>query len=136
MGKTTEEKSLLAGRLVKEMREASIPLEDVYIDPLIFPVAADNSSALATLAAIAKIKAQFPEVHTICGLTNISHGLPRRKLVNRAFLVAAVSHGLDAVIMDPTDKELYGALKASIMIMGGDDFCMGYIKAFRQGRLG
>jgi hypothetical protein len=37
--------------------------------------------------------------------------------------------------MDPTDKELFGALKAALLVSGKDEFCMGYISAFREGRL-
>ncbi len=62
-------------------------------------------------------------------------GLPNRKLVNRTFLVAAIAHGLDSAILDPTDKKLFGALKASLMIAGKDEFCMEYIAEFREGRL-
>lgn len=135
IAKSLEEKRDLAGELVDKVTEAGIPLEALYIDPLIFPVAAETSSAAFTLEAISTIMTSFPGVHTICGLTNVSHGLPQRKLVNRTFLVAAVSRGLDAVIMDPTDRALYAALKTSVMLAGEDDFCMEYIRAHREGRL-
>ncbi len=78
---------------------------------------------------------QFPGVHTTCGLTNVSYGLPNRKLVNRTFLVAAIVRGLDSAILDPTDKQLFGALKATLMIAGKDEFCMEYIAGFREGKL-
>jgi 5-methyltetrahydrofolate--homocysteine methyltransferase len=78
---------------------------------------------------------QFPGVHTTCGLTNISYGLPNRRLVNRTFLVAAIARGLDSAIVDPTDKKLYESLKAALMIAGKDKFCMEYLKAFRDGGL-
>jgi len=135
IAKTVDEKISLAGRLVDGVMAAGIPLENLYIDPLTFPAAADPSSAVATLDAIEAIMKMFPGVHTICGLTNVSYGLPARKLVSRTFLVAAATARLDAVILDPTDKQLFGALKASIMLSGGDDFCMEYIKAYRDGRL-
>jgi 5-methyltetrahydrofolate--homocysteine methyltransferase len=54
--------------------------------------------------------------------------------VNRTFLAAALARGLDAAILDPTDKQLYGALKASLLISGKDEFCMGYIRGFREKR--
>ena len=85
--------------------------------------------------AIERIIKEFPRAHTSCGLTNISYGLPTRKLVNRTFLVAAIVCGLDSVIIDPTDKKLYGSLKAAIMLIGKDDFCVEYSTAFREGRL-
>jgi 5-methyltetrahydrofolate--homocysteine methyltransferase len=49
--------------------------------------------------------------------------------------VAAIVRGLDSAILDPTDHQLIGALKASLMIVGKDEFCMQYITAFREGRL-
>ena len=59
----------------------------------------------------------FPVVHTICGLTNLSYGLPKRKLINRTFLVTAIGRGLDPVILDPTDNHLFGALKAALALI-------------------
>jgi 5-methyltetrahydrofolate--homocysteine methyltransferase len=55
--------------------------------------------------------------------------------VNRTFLAEAVARGLDSAILDPSDKQLLGALRASLMLMGKDEYCMGYIKAFRKGLL-
>jgi 5-methyltetrahydrofolate corrinoid/iron sulfur protein methyltransferase len=120
--------------LVERVRVVGIPLDNLYIDPLVYPLATDDRSALATLDAIEKITREFPGVHTTCGLTNVSYGLPNRKLVNRTFLVAAIGRGLDSVILDPTDKQLFGALKASLMIAGKDEFCMQYIAGFREER--
>jgi len=132
---TAETKVKMAGQLVERVRAASIPLDDLYIDPLVYPLATNDRSALATLNAIEQIMTQFPSVHTTCGLTNVSYGLPNRKLVNRTFLVAAIARGLDSAILDPTDKELFGALKAALMVSGRDEFCMEYISAFREGRI-
>jgi len=66
----------------------------------------------------------------------VSYGLPDRKLVNRTFLAAALVRGLDSAILDPTDKQLSGALKAALAIAGKDEFCMQYITGFREGRFG
>ncbi|HSB06082.1 MAG TPA: dihydropteroate synthase [Thermodesulfobacteriota bacterium] len=131
---TAEAKVKMAGQLVERVKAAGIPLDDLYIDPLVYPLATNDRSALATLDAIEQIMKQFPRVHTTCGLTNVSYGLPNRKLVNRTFLVAAIARGLDSAILDPTDEQLYGALKAALMIVGKDEFCMQYIAGFREGR--
>ncbi|OGP75537.1 MAG: methyltetrahydrofolate--corrinoid methyltransferase [Deltaproteobacteria bacterium RBG_16_49_23] len=132
---TAEAKVKMAGQLVKKVEASGVPLDHLYIDPLVYPLATDDRSALATLDAIETIMKEFPGVHTTCGLTNVSYGLPNRKLVNRAFLVAAIGRGLDSVILDPTDKQLFGALKAALTIAGKDEFCMQYIAGFREGRL-
>ena len=135
MAETVEQKVELAGLLVEKLTSAGVPLDDIYIDPLVYPLSTNPNSASATLDAIGEIMKAFPGVHTVCGLTNVSYGLPARKLINRAFLAAAITKGLDAAIIDPTDKLLFAMLKAATMVAGKDDYCMDYICAFREGRV-
>jgi len=135
MAETIEEKVRLASELVKAALAAGLPLDQLYIDPLVYPVSSNPLSGPAVLEAIHQIMEHHPGVHTICGLTNISYGLPKRKLINRTFLVAAIARGLDAVIMDPTDPELFGALMAGLAVVARDEYCMNYISAYREGRL-
>lgn len=135
MATTAQQKIDIASRLIDRLTAAGIALADIYVDPLVFPIATDSASGRAALEAIGEIMHRYPSVHTICGLSNVSHGLPARKLVNRAFLVAAMSAGLDAAILDPTDRELMAALTAADAVLGGDEYCLGLLKAFRAGKL-
>jgi cobalamin-dependent methionine synthase I len=135
MASTVAEKVDIARQIVEILTREGVAAGDIFIDPLIYPVATDTRSAVAALGAIREITAQMPEVHTICGLTNVSYGLPVRKLLNRTFLVAAMAQGLDSVIIDPTDRELMAALVAAEAILDRDKFCAGYITAYRQGKL-
>jgi cobalamin-dependent methionine synthase I len=135
MSETADQKVDLARQLVEKLTGAGVPRDDIYIDPLVYPLSTNPQSAAATLEAVAEIMRTFPGVHTVCGLTNVSYGLPARKVVNRAFLAAAIAHGLDAAIIDPTDKLLFAMLKAAILVAGKDDYCMDYICAFREGRV-
>ena len=135
MAETTGQKVDLAGQLVEKLSGAGVPLDDIYIDPLVYPLSTNPKSAYETLEAIEQIMKSFPGVHTVCGLTNVSYGLPARKLINRAFLAAAITKGLDSAIIDPTDKLLFAMLKAVTVVVGRDDYCMDYICAFREGRL-
>lgn len=135
MATTAEQKISLAEKLVQASEEYGLPISDLYIDPLVYPLSTDASSALATLTAIQEIMTRFPGVHTTCGLSNVSYGLPNRKLANRTFLIAALVRGLDSVLMDPTDQELYASLKSGLLVAGRDDFCMEYITAYREERL-
>ncbi|MCG6538043.1 MAG: dihydropteroate synthase, partial [Syntrophales bacterium LBB04] len=107
---TADAKVRLAAQLVEKATAWGVPLDHLYIDPLVFPLSANPQSALTTLDSIQQIMARFPGVHTVCGMSNVSYGLPLRKLVNRSFLVACICHGLDAAIIDPVDKQSYGAL--------------------------
>ena len=129
------EKVELACQLVEKLVAAGMPLDDIYVDPLVFPVGTDSASGLATVTAIREIMARFPGVHTICGLTNVSHGLPARKLVNRTFLAGAIANGMDAAIVDPTDALLMAALFAAEAVFGRDEYCVNFIEAFQAGRV-
>jgi 5-methyltetrahydrofolate--homocysteine methyltransferase len=135
MANTVEGKLDIARQMVEILTKEGIAPDDIFIDPLIYPVATDTQSAVAALGAIREITRKIPEVHTICGLTNVSYGLPVRKLVNRTFLVAAMAQGLDSAIIDPTDRELMAGLVAAEAVLDRDKFCAGYITAYRQGKL-
>lgn len=132
---TPTEKLNLAGRLVERTTNSGIPLDDLYIDPLVFSVATDGKAAVVGLEAIKGIMSSFPGVHTVCGMTNISYGLPLRKLINRTFLPMAMMCGLDAAILDTTDMDLYSTLMAARVLLGQDDFCLKFINDFRENRL-
>ena len=126
----------LAARLVDRLTGAGMVPDDIYVDPLVFPVATDSASGVQTLDAIGGIVQRCPGVHTICGLTNVSHGLPQRRLLTRTFLVAALARGLDAAIVDPTDTALMTSLVTAEALLGKDEYCMNFIQAHRAGKLG
>ncbi len=135
MAESAAEKIDLAGRLVERTLAAGVPKENLFIDPLVYPVSTNTESAVATMEAIKGIMTQYKGVHTTCGLTNVSYGMPKRKLINRTFLSCAVAFGLDSAIIDPTDDKLFEVLTATELVMGFDDFGMNYINAFKAGRL-
>jgi 5-methyltetrahydrofolate--homocysteine methyltransferase len=69
------------------------------------------------------------------GLSNISYGLPKRKLVNRAFLLMAACAGLDAVIVDPLDSKAMTLIMVADMLVGKDSSCRQYLRAHRKGAI-
>ena len=75
----------------------------------------------------------FPGVNTICGLSNVSFGLPHRGLINRNFLALAVANGLSAAILDPTDSKLMSTIISVEMLLGRDEYCEKYIDAYQNG---
>ena len=132
---TTVLKVELASRLVDDLTAAGVALDDIYVDPLVFPVATDSGSAQATIGAIGEIMARYPGVHTVCGLTNVSFGLPARKLVNRVFLAGAIAAGMDAAIIDPTDAQLMAVMYGAEAVFGRDEYCMNFLGAFQSGAI-
>ena len=125
----------VARKLIQRLNADGIDLSDIYIDPLVQPIGTDSNQGAAVLGTISVIKAEYPDVHVICGLSNVSYGLPIRRLLNRTFLAMCVTVGLDGVICDPLDRDMMKAIYASAALAGKDEFCMGYINAFREQRL-
>jgi 5-methyltetrahydrofolate--homocysteine methyltransferase len=74
-------------------------------------------------------------VRTICGLSNVSFGLPNRFLVNRTFIVLCIGAGLMGAIVDPLDQKTMTNILVAETLAGKDDFCMKYLKANRAGLL-
>lgn len=122
-------------RVMERLEGAGVGRELVYLDPLVLPVSVNPQHAKDVVKTIEELKGLFPEAHVSCGLSNVSYGLPARRLLNRTFLVLAVAAGLDAVIMDPTDRRLMGALRAAMAVAGRDAYCAEYIAAFRKQQL-
>ena len=135
MPTTVKERVEVGSELISRLTEKGVPLEKVYVDPLIQPVSVDTNMGSAALGAIREIMNKFPGVQTICGLSNISFGLPERRLINRNFLALAMAYGLSAAILDPTDRQLMSTLLSVDMLLGRDEFCEKYIDAYQEGHL-
>lgn len=135
MPETAEERLTIAAYLVERLTKAGVALDDIYLDPMVRPVSTGGHYGRVVFETVQKISREFPGVHTICGLSNISYGLPARKLVNHTFLVMAIMSGLDAAILDPLDKRLMSLLAAAEVLVERDEYALNYISAFREGKL-
>ena len=135
MPTTTEERVQAGSELVKKLTGEGFTLDRIYVDPLIQPISVDTNMGTAALGAIKKIMDDFPGVNTICGLSNISFGLPERRLINRSFLALGIAYGLSAVILDPTDQQLVSTLLAVEMLLGRDEYCGNFIDAYQNSRI-
>jgi 5-methyltetrahydrofolate--homocysteine methyltransferase len=105
------------------------------VDPLVQPVSTNNQFGSEFLHAIELIMSRFEGVHTMCGLSNISYGLPKREFLNQNFMVMALSKGLDGAIVNPLDKKMMAGIIAAETLTGKDNFCIQYITAFRAKKL-
>ena len=134
MPNTAEERLEMAKKILIKVGDLGLPEENLYFDPLIRPVSTEPTQAKEFLRSIPMIKG-LGNVKTICGLSNVSYGLPNRKLINSVFLTMAIQAGLDAAILDPTDNRIMSNIAASGALLGTDEYCAEYIAAFRQDRL-
>ena len=133
MPTTADERVAVATELVEKLSKAGVAPEDIFVDPLVQPISVDVNMGVDVLDAIQRIMELFPKIRTICGLSNISYGLPLRKLVNRNFLTLAMARGLSAAILDPTDKRIMANLLSTRMILGKDEYCADFIDAYQNG---
>jgi 5-methyltetrahydrofolate--homocysteine methyltransferase len=65
-------------------------------------------------------------------LSNVSYGLVKRTWINEAFIIAAISHGLDAAICDPTRPSIRKAIALGRMIAGKDKYCRRFTRGVRR----
>ncbi|UCE19206.1 MAG: dihydropteroate synthase [Gemmatimonadota bacterium] len=121
--------------LIEQLTKAGVPYENIYIDPVVEPISCGPNTGRVCLDSIRLIRSQEPEVHIICGLRNVSYGLPKRALLDESFLSMAVLMGLDTVILNPLNKRLMAGLRAARALVGSDEYCMDYIAAYRKGKL-
>jgi 5-methyltetrahydrofolate--homocysteine methyltransferase len=144
MPSDVDERVSNASRMVEAAYAVGIAPSDVYVDPLIFPISVDDAFGSHALGAIAELRGRFgPEIHITGGMSNVSFGIPARKLINEAFLKLAIDAGADSGIIDPvaTDVEMVRTLDidsgphalARDAILGADPGCRLFLKAYRAG---
>ena len=132
---TAEQRVEVARGLCGRLGEHGVAPDDIFIDPLVKPIGVAGNAAVEVLDAVRAIRQSESDVHIISGVSNVSFGLPARKLLNRAFLVMLMCAGLDAALVDPLDQELMSLIAASEALLNRDEFCANYLAAFRSGTL-
>ena len=132
---TLEDRVATAVRLVERLTGGGIPMGSIYVDPCVFPISTGVHHGPAVLEAISQIRSRCTGVHTSCGVSNVSYGLPARKLLNEVFLLMLLGQGMDAAIIDPCDTGLMARILAGEALAGRDAHCTGYLRAYRSGKL-
>ncbi|HSG29739.1 MAG TPA: dihydropteroate synthase [Candidatus Krumholzibacterium sp.] len=129
---TPEGRLELAGRAVELLGKAGIADERIFLDPVFSPVATDVAGLETALGTLRGLTSEFPGCRRVGGLSNISFGLPDRRLLNRSFLPVAMEAGLDTVICDVTDAGLMDTLHAAEAITGRDRGCRSFLRHYRS----
>ena len=134
------------GKLMVELKNAGFEAPGIYLDPLVFPISVDPGNGMAIFNSVEELRNRYgPEIHFAPGLSNISFGMPNRKLINQVFTRLAVEAGADGGIVDPLqinvdalnslDTESEGYKLARALLLGEDEFGMNYIMASREGKI-
>jgi cobalamin-dependent methionine synthase I len=135
MPETVDDRFRIAQNLIEKLTKKGMKLEDIFIDPMVRPIGTGSHYGIVAIDTIRKVKAEYPGVNITCGLSNISYGIPARKAMNQAFLIAAMTAGMDGAILNPLDKKLMTLVYATEALLGKDEYCMNYLTKFREGLL-
>ena len=128
-------------QLMEMMDAKSVPMRDRFLDPLVFPVGAGPEYGVHFLEAVKLLREKFPEVRIFGGLSNVSFGLPRRKLLNDAFIRLSMDSGCDSIMIDPIMNPLEEILAdppdpaeyemAAAVMTAEDEFGLKFLKYVR-----
>jgi 5-methyltetrahydrofolate--homocysteine methyltransferase len=83
------------------------PAGDVYLEPVVQPLAAFPRAARLYLESVLLMRKKFPGFKIMANLANISYGLPKRKYINHAFLSNVIGHGVEVIMADPLQPEFW-----------------------------
>jgi cobalamin-dependent methionine synthase I len=147
MPANADERVANAIALIELAMAKNIAGDRLYVDPLVLPVAVEPEAPNHVLECARQLRAEYGEgIHLTGGLSNVSFGMPNRKLLNDTFIDLAAEAGIDSGIIDPVASDLprvFAADRASEpyrlaadMLLGRDPFGGEYVLAFREGRLG
>ena len=135
-----------ATRIVEAALGKGIEAADIFVDPLVFPISVDIEFGNHCLDAIRTVRDRFgPDIHITGGFSNVSFGMPQRRLINDVFLLLAIEAGADSGIIDPVTShldEVHGMDRESgryrmteDLLVGRDDRCKAFLRAHRRGHL-
>lgn len=132
--KTEEEKRKIVHTILERAYSLGFVKEDIVVDGLVATVGANPKAALECFDTIRYCSRELG-LATICGLSNISFGLPERLFVNTAFLSMAIANGLSMAIANPSQDLLMNAAAAADLLMnkeGGDLAYINRIQSYQQ----
>jgi 5-methyltetrahydrofolate--homocysteine methyltransferase len=120
----------VAKKIVERAADHGISHEDVVVDPLVMPVGAMNDAGTQVFALLRRLREEL-KVNTTCGASNISFGLPNRRVMNGHFLSMAAAAGMTSAIMNPLHDEDMNAVRAANVLLGHDADCRTWLKTNR-----
>ena len=121
-----EEKKEIIEKVLERAYSCGLCKEDVIVDGLVATVGANKRAGLETLETIRYCREK--DLATICGLSNISFGMPERSFVNTAFLALAIREGLTMAIANPSQELLVSCALATDLLLAKEEADIRYIE--------
>ncbi len=130
MPKTADDRVREAVALVEKCETAGVARERLYVDLICMSVASSPEQGREVLEALRRVQGEL-SVKPLVAVSNVSFGLPNRRLLNRTFLGMLIEAGLVGAILDPTDPGISETICAARALLGTDEYCMDYIRHHR-----
>ncbi|MCF7890615.1 dihydropteroate synthase [Candidatus Bipolaricaulota bacterium] len=127
MPETVEDRLNETEALLEKCDSLGIEEDRLYVDVIAMTIGSNQEQGQYVIDSVREIKEKFG-VKTNIGLSNMSFGLPDRALINRTVFAMLLEAGLDAALIDPTDKPMMDTLKAAESLLGVDKNCLNYLK--------
>ncbi len=121
----------VAKKIVERAMDHGIKPNDVVVDPLVMPIGAMGTAGQQVFKLCRRLREEL-KVNTTCGASNISFGMPNRRVLTGHFLAMAASHGMTSAIMNPLHDEDMHAIFAANVLNGTDANCRQWTKKFRE----
>ena len=121
----------IAEKIMKTALEYGIPKEKVFIDCLALTISSEQETAMETIEAIKTVTGELG-LKTVLGVSNISFGLPNRKLINSNYLTMALLNGLNLPIINVNDDAMMGSIDAYNIIANNDKASVNYINKYKE----
>lgn len=128
---TVEERLYVAQRIVDAAEAHGIPRQDVMIDGVCIPSAVMPDSMGTTLQTLKAVREELG-VPTLLGISNAGFMMPNPRVIDLAYLLAAVSWGLDVAMLDPFTPHLAAEIRAIDFLAGKDPYAKQYLDYYRQ----
>ena len=146
MPQTPEERVDNASRIINAAQDKGIAIEDIFVDPLFFPIGVDTENGNHAFEAIRRLRDKYgPNIHISGGFSNVSFQMPCRRLINDVFMLLAIEAGTDSGIIDPVtsnpqkvfaiDRDSRSYQLTEDVLLGKDRFCRKFLRAYRKGEL-
>jgi 5-methyltetrahydrofolate--homocysteine methyltransferase len=130
-----QERVEVAHKIYRYAGQYGLRDEDIFIDCLVKTASAEQDKVMETLLALRRVKTELG-LGTVLGISNVSHGLPAREVLNSAFLAMAWAAGLDLPILNPFDERMMDVTRAAAVIMNRDTNCSAYINIYKDYKSG
>lgn len=138
-----EERMSNIDKIIEILHGKGFSNSDIHVDPLVFPISTDGTNGTNFLSTVSAVREKYgDEIHIVAGLSNVSFGMPNRKLINQVFSWLAVQAGADGGIVDP--MQINGKIIAGMnqsdpqfklaedLLLGKDEYGMNFIDASRK----